>query len=223
MRRSIRNIVLDALTVVVALCAVIATGSLVWSLWSSPTPTSGPTVTEIPDWRSYAERGHRIGDPHGAIVLVEFGDYECAVCRAFRPTLNKAIAAFGDSIQVVYRHSPLDRHPMGQLAARAAVCAERQERFEAYHAQLYAGSTWLVLGVSALEGLAEAVQISDLSTFSSCLRSLEPLPEIERDREAATRLGITGTPTVLVNGYRFDGVPDSTALFSLIRNELLLR
>jgi protein-disulfide isomerase len=220
---SIRSRVLDSLTVLVALSAVVASGTVVWSLWRSNAEATGPTgpnVSEAPDWHEYGLSGYRFGPRQAEVVIVEFSDYQCPVCRSFRPVLDRAREHFGDSIAVVYRHAPLERHPMGQVAARSAVCAGRQARFEEYHSRLYRDASWIALGVEALDALAESIEVPDLEGFSRCVRSLEPLPELEEDREAAERLGLVGTPTVLVNAHRIDGAPDSTTFFALIRREL---
>ncbi len=45
-------------------------------------------------------------------------------------------------VGVAYRHLPLPIHPAAEGAARAAICAQRQRRFEEMHARLFETARW---------------------------------------------------------------------------------
>lgn len=109
---------------------------------------------------------------------------------------------------------------MGQVAARAAECAGAQGRFNQYHALLYENLTWRGLGLPAFEAFGELVEVPDSAAFGACLRSVEEMPTLARDYQAALRLGLQVTPTVLVNDRWLKQLPDSAYLVEAIREAM---
>jgi protein-disulfide isomerase len=147
-------------------------------------------------------------------TVVEFGDYECLACRIFHRTMAGALAEYPRELALVYRHLPLPYHANAYSAAKAAECAALQGRFREYHDHLYsqtslAGADWV--------GFAAVAGVSDLAIFEQCVSSADLMPEVERDIDAAKRLGARGTPTIIVNGVWLGAVPDSASFFALLK------
>ena len=63
----------------------------------------------------------------------------------------------------------------------------------------------------------------DASQFEAALRDHRYAPRVEADVQAGIRRGLRGSPTMLVNGKRIDGVPSADALARLIDAELAAR
>jgi protein-disulfide isomerase len=216
-----RNRLMDAVTLLAAGCAVTRSVYILLERSINTRSTSLPVPVEsVSGWESYSVEGHRFGSPAALVTIVEFGDYECPVCQSFQPVLQAAKRVFADSLAVVYRHFPLERHPMGQVAARAAECAAQQDRFHPFHEMLYRERAWIGLGAPALESYARAVSVPDSAAFRHCLFDVTDPPAIARDRAAAERLGVRGTPSLLINHQLVSAAPDSATLVSLIRNAL---
>src|SRR5206468_2872217 len=87
-------------------------------------------------------RAGRWRRPGAALAIVEFSDFQCPFCvQAFRDLHELVRSRAG--VSLVFRHFPLDAscnrhvkgslHPAACLAACAAECAGRQERFWEYH------------------------------------------------------------------------------------------
>jgi protein-disulfide isomerase len=171
----------------------------------------------VPDWRSYAESGHRSGSIGPIVTIVEFGDYQCPYCAAAIPHLDMVLRTF-PQVGLVYRHYPLVGHRMAEPASRAAECAGNQGYFEPFHRLLYANRAWMTdESEEAFIPLAQEVGIPDVTTFGRCLREdPQATAAIQRDRDAARRLGVVGTPTFLINDRLYRGLLDSLQFQAII-------
>src|SRR5690349_16065313 len=88
-----------------------------------------------------SNQDHMQGPPDAALVLVEFGDYECPHCKAAYPVVKAIQAELGNQLCFVYRHFPLvEIHPHALLAAEGAEAAGSQGRFWQMHAELFENS-----------------------------------------------------------------------------------
>lgn len=89
--------------------------------------------TELAAGLEVAEEDHIRGNPNAPITLVEFSDFECPFCRRFHPTVQQAMAEYGDQIRWVYKHFPLDQiHPQARPAAEASECIAEQKGDEGF-------------------------------------------------------------------------------------------
>lgn len=210
----------DVATIAAALGALALVVAVMWR-----GPGNVPeTLTEpdriVPEWRTYAKQGNRKGPKDAAVVIVEFGDYECPACRAFEPHVNAVRSAFPEDVAVVYRHWPLSYHNLAYPAARAAECAALQGKFALFHDWLYRDSEWMADPRRRFVASATRIGIDNLEMFESCLDDSDPVDSIERDIAAAKELGGTGTPTVLVNDLLLGSLADSLTLLKLVDDAL---
>ncbi len=200
--------------------AAIAAGAaaLLVALVAYRSATARPPVADrasevVQNWEDYAEEGRWIGPPEAALVIVEFGDYECPACRALHSTLVRLRASYPQDVAISYRHWPLPYHRSAYPAARAAECAGSQGVFEAYHDALFTEDDWLG---EALLRFAKGAGVPDLDAFEQCIAETDPVPRIERDIAAVAELGAIGTPTLIVNGVMSAGVPSYQELEAAI-------
>lgn len=213
-----RNGLVDFATVAAAVCAVTLTINILWQ--GRPTPDARES-TMVDEWEVYAAEGHRIGPAHAAVTIVEWGDYQCPFCRSLAPILQSLLEAYPDDVSVVYRHWPLTRHDAARPAAEAALCADEQGRFVAFHDALYRENGWMSNPGEGLLVVAEDVGIPDLDRFERCMeKGPESSDVIDRDIAAVKALGGTGTPTVMINGLLLGSAPDSTGWHALVGERL---
>lgn len=137
--------------------------------------------------------------PAGApVTLVEFSDFQCPYCARINPTLDTLRERYGDRLRVVFRQFPLRQiHPQAQKAAEAALCAADQGKFWQLHDALFADQGRLT--VADLEARAEEVGLN-ADSFGECLASGEKAAAVQADLEAGHRVGVSGTPSIFVNG-----------------------
>ena len=87
-----------------------------------------------------AHEGPSSGNPDAPLTIIEFSDFDCPYCRAAQPVLKRMMERwpdwFGTSSSTFRSSSTRTR----VQAVRAAVCADRQDRFWAMHDRIFAVS-----------------------------------------------------------------------------------
>lgn len=156
----------------------------------------------------------RVGPEGKAIAIVEFSDFQCPYCsRAFN-RLEAYKQHTPQPIEFVFVNYPLDSkcnpmikdelHPDACLAAYAGECARREGVFWEYARTLFHNQR--ELGRESLIGYATDLGI-DGQAFDSCLDDPAVASRVFNDIRLGNRLGVTGTPSLLIGGYRVKGVP----------------
>jgi protein-disulfide isomerase len=157
------------------------------------------------------------GEASAPVVLLLFSDFQCPYCARVEPILKSVREQFPTDVQVVFKHNPLPIHPQAPLAHEAAAEAARQGRFWEMHDRLFAQQQ--TLQRDALVTHARELGL-DVDAFTRALDTHTHRPAIARDMAEARALGVTGTPTLFVNGQRLTGAPAPAALTALIRRML---
>lgn len=86
---------------------------------------------------------HITGQGAKNVTLMEYGDYQCAVCEAYEPILDQVRSTYASDIYFQFRNLPLSSvHPNAFSAARAAEAASLQNKFWEMHDALYNESNW---------------------------------------------------------------------------------
>ncbi|OIO24430.1 hypothetical protein AUJ14_06100 [Candidatus Micrarchaeota archaeon CG1_02_55_22] len=131
-------------------------------------------------------------------ILYEFADYQCDGCDRLYYEVNDAVARLGDKVDYSFRQVPVAVRPQTRDAARAAVCADKQGVFDAYHALLFAN--YANLSVENLIVLAQEAGVKDMTKFTACLDEISTDNAVERDvTEALLSYKLTNTPAFVVN------------------------
>jgi NhaA family Na+:H+ antiporter len=163
-------------------------------------------------------RDHIRGDYGAArrVGVVLYGDYLCPYCRRLRGVLERLRHALGDRLVYTFRHFPNERaHPGAELMAVGAEAAGRQGRFWEMHDALYRREP--PLNRSILLDIAASLGL-DMERFKSDLEDPVLRRRVEEDRAEGRRNGVGATPTIFVDGVRYDGAWDfSSMLESLER------
>ena len=162
-------------------------------------------------------RDHVRGGESG-ISLVEYGDFECPFCRSAEPSLRKAAERLHASLSFTFRHFPLrDRHPNAQMAAEAAEAAGAQGRFWEMHDRLIDSRD---LGPDAIRAHARALGL-DMERFDRDLATHAHADRVEADLRSGAANGVTGTPTLFLNGERYTGFYDTESLTEAVLDSRL--
>ncbi len=104
---------------------------------------------------------------------------------------------YGSKVAVAFKQFPLPFHDKADLAAQAALAAHEQGKFWEMHDKLFANQGSLER--PALEGYAKELGL-DLQKFNAALDSGKFKEQIAKDKEQASKVGVTGTPSFVVNG-----------------------
>jgi protein-disulfide isomerase len=155
--------------------------------------------------------GTAVGDPNAPVRIDVFSDFQCVACVQFaqrvEPEVVEKLVAGGD-VYMVFRHFPIiDQRATGQesrQAANASMCAAEQDRFWDYHDILTANFQAPNQGFfrdRRLLAFAESLGL-DMNQFESCFEANRFRSQIDADYQEGVRLGISGTPSVFVNGQQ---------------------
>ena len=170
----------------------------------STTPPSQPPPPTRRTGVPGAQPAHTRGSAEAAVTLEEFGDFECPPCGQLYPELKKIKADFGPRLRVVFRQMPLNMHRNAFDAARASEAAAKQNRFWEMHDMLYEKQGEWEGKPNAREifvGFARTLAL-DVEQFKRDMDAMDVNSRIRADIERADSLGVTGTPTVFLNGQR---------------------
>ncbi len=168
----------------------------------------GDIVTITPQARPMVD-GRSLGNPDAPVTIEVYEDFQCPSCKTFtediEPQIVDTYVATGD-VYYIYRHFPFldDRAPRNESdqAANASMCAGNENRFWDYHDILFAnwnGENQGAFNDKRLVAFAEALGL-DMEGFNQCFNENQYQDEIETDLLSGRDLGVTGTPSVLVNG-----------------------
>ncbi len=151
------------------------------------------------------------GNPNGNVTLVEFFDYNCPYCRTMAPLMEKAEAS-DPQLRIVYKEFPI-LSAGSVFAAKAALAANRQGKYVAFHRALYQGRGQVdeakVLEVARTLDLNVARMKADMQDAA-----IERM--LETNNKLAQALHITGTPGFVAGDEVWTGATDFNGLQALI-------
>jgi protein-disulfide isomerase len=157
---------------------------------------------------------HVQGPENAAVTLVEYGDYQCPYCADAHRTIKSIINAMGPRLRFVFRHMPANEgHPYAQFAAEAAEAAGAQGRFWEMHDAIFEHQS--ELGTDLVHKLERALKL-DLVKFDADLDARRFRSRIKSDFMGGMRNGVAGTPTLFINGDRYDGAVDKSSLLTAL-------
>jgi protein-disulfide isomerase len=158
---------------------------------------------------------HVQGNAKAEVTLVEYGDFECPYCGAAYPVLKEVQRLMGDGLRFVFREFPLAQsHPHALAAAEAAEAAAAQGKFWPMHDLLYAHQN--ALGNVHLLAYARELGL-DLNRFSKEIESHLYRARIDEDFRGGIRSGVNGTPSLFINGQRYDGPVEVKPLLAALK------
>ncbi len=144
------------------------------------------------------------GNPHGDVTLIEFSDIRCPYCRQLEGTMA-AMLAHDPGIRLVYKDLPI-LGPASILGAKALLAAARQQGPADGYARLRAAlmhpgaepSLASIRAEADRAGLDGARLVKDMDDPAIQAR-------IDANLQLAERLGIHGTPALVVGGTLIPG------------------
>jgi protein-disulfide isomerase len=144
------------------------------------------------------------GKPGGRLVIVEFSDFQCPFCKQATGPIAELLKKYPQDVVLYYKHLPLSEiHPLAYKMALASECARAQkvQAFWSFHDRFFADPP--IRDESQLR--EQSRQLADqlgLETdkFLSCYDKGEQAPRVEKDMADARKIGVTATPTFLLNG-----------------------
>lgn len=165
---------------------------------------------------NFAE-GFAIGDSSAPVQLALFLDYQCGYCKFFfdetYPKLYEEFISTG-VVRFVIKDFPLKSHANAFLAAQFANCAQQSSKYEQYR--------------TAVFNLNGEVTINNLNSIAinlgidvnACTQDTNISNIIQNDLNTGREMGVSGTPTFVINKNLFVGNKPYNEFRSIIIKEL---
>jgi protein-disulfide isomerase len=152
-----------------------------------------------------------IGNLQGDITIVEFFDYNCGYCKTMFSDILQVMKADG-KIRVVTKEFPI-LGPSSITATKAALAARNQRKYSEFHQALltYKGG----LNEAAIMTVAKGVGLN-VEKLQEDMKDPEFDKIIDKNRDLAKQLGVTGTPALLIGDTFIGGAISKDRLVSLI-------
>jgi len=115
------------------------------------------------------------------------------------PLLQQVLEQYPNEVKVVAKNYPIRSHKFARAAAVAALAAGEQGKYWEYHEKIFADYR----NLSDQKFLDFARELGlDMEAFVASLKDPKHQRAISKDVKDASMVGVTGTPTIFINGIR---------------------
>ena len=159
-----------------------------------------------------------LGEKSAPVKIVEFGDYKCPYCKNFNdsllPSIEKDFIDTGKASLYFINYSFINVDSTRSAKFAEAVFNELgNETFWKFHELLYEkqpedtkAEQMDVYTESFLKGtLSEIVSETEVNKVVTAFKNDEAKEAWEKDMSTASKLSITSTPAIYINGGKFEG------------------
>jgi predicted DsbA family dithiol-disulfide isomerase len=139
------------------------------------------------------------GPETAPVTIVVFDDYQCPYCVRLNPILEQVLKKYPEDVKLVIKHFPLRMHKFAKKASRASLAAHKQNKFWEYHDMIF--ENYKGLNDDKFPEFAAALNL-DVEKFKTDMNSKPMGDIIKKDMAEGKKAGVSGTPTVFINGKR---------------------
>ena len=136
------------------------------------------------------------GPADAPVTLTLFTDFECPYCRQIIPLLEEVLQKNPKTVKLSFKNLPLKFHKLAEPSAKAALAAHEQGKFWPFHDRLFAEQK---LSEDLIKKIAQDIKL-DMTQFEKDRESSQVQSKLQKDILDAQTAGVTGTPTVFING-----------------------
>ncbi len=140
------------------------------------------------------------GATDAPVRFVEFFDYGCPHCAAFKPMMDQVLADEQGKVVTYFLMFPLEKHPDSKSAAQAAYAANAQGKFKEMHSMLFEKAPEQdhahVTEYAKQLGLDMTKFEADYNAFA---------PQVLADLKQGENAGVDSTPTIFFNDKKYEG------------------
>jgi protein-disulfide isomerase len=193
-------------TTVIAVFGVALVGMVGWMLFLNH------EASEVHTPANANSAGNAIVTGSGPVVVEDYIDFICPHCKTFHDETSAAVQQLIAENKITFVQHPvayLDRFSSNKYSTRASAasaCASDGGKFQEYVDVLFAnqpaeggpGPT-----DAQLIELGKGIGLGD--DFAACVKDKRYVAWTGKVSDDATEAGITGTPTVFVNGKKIQG------------------
>ncbi|MBE9225507.1 DsbA family protein [Phormidium sp. LEGE 05292] len=164
-----------------------------------------------------APHDHLQGVIDAPTTLIEYGDYQCPYCAQMHKMIQTIQHQLNPQFCFVFRHFPQSQfHFQAQKAAEAAEAAAAQGQFWQMHNLLFERQKFLNDG-NLLEYANELGL--DLYEFLGAIAQRQYADRVAQDISSGIQGGVACTPTLFINGSRYNDAWEVERLSTAIQNQ----
>lgn len=174
---------------------IVAVVGIFFLAANSQEPESDGQVKNLQDWSKGST------SDTAPVVITEYSDFECPACGSVFPVLEEVVAAYPEEVTFIYKHYPISSsHEHALPAAEAAEAAGAQGKFWEMHALIFENQN--NLSKNLYIQFARDLGL-DIDRFEREIKNGTYRADVFADRDEGDNLGVTGTPTIYINGELF--------------------
>lgn len=173
------------------------------------------------------------GNPNAKVTLVNFDDLQCPYCSQMHSVLfPDLLKEYGDRVAFVYKDFPLSEiHPWAIHAAINANCLAAQNGDAYWDFADYIHSNRAVINsekgrdnqFAALDrtavGTAGKFHL-DVPKLQACVKDPKTEQAVNASEKQGEALGVSGTPTMFINGQMLDGARPASEVRAALEGAL---
>jgi protein-disulfide isomerase len=191
--------------------------------YMQPAPATSRAVAPVVGsvWTELVSRSMPLhGDSAYPVKLIKITDLQCPACRGYHEVLRQVEQRYPNELYIGYAPYPVEYHLEAPAAARIAECAYSAGQLRPFVDLMYRiqdslpahrWSQWLGQVGVGLSADSVARCLSDSSAAAQ---------QVEAGRALVSQLGISGTPTIVLNGYKYSEPPPADRLIEDIARAL---
>ncbi len=153
------------------------------------------------------------GPANAAVTIVEFSDMQCPHCQKAAPAVNQLLALEPEA-RFVFQNFPLPMHDWAEKAAGYVDCVGRgaggktNEAVWKFIDKTFEDQSNITLANSdeKLKAIATASGVNG-DEIAACAVTPETKARIEASVQLGKSVGVTGTPTIFINGRNVSSYP----------------
>jgi len=137
------------------------------------------------------------GAENAPVVIAVFSEFQCPYCSRLTSLLDQVIKKYPKEVKIVYKNFPIPSHKYSEASAKAAMAAERQGKFWAFHDLLYAH--YRELSDEKIRKIASQLKLK-IAQFEKDWKDPTIAEKVRADIWDGRKARVRGTPTVFING-----------------------
>lgn len=158
------------------------------------------------------EYGPPLGNPQAKITFVVISDFTCPFCKINVPTIEEFAKARSDRVSLYAKPFPIAAHPGADVAAETAEWARDKGLYWELQGLLYASDEEPTADrMAALVGRLGG----DVGDLRAALQSGRYRQRVTSSQVEARDAGLTGTPTLFLNGRKIEDTSEEGLSFAL--------
>ena len=213
-------------TIIAVLAGVVVIGALV--LANRPVTTgTGIVAADVVPAPAALVDGRSVGKATAPVTIELYSDFQCPICEQFatllEPKLRSTYLADG-RVRLVYRDFAFIGPESVDAAVAARVAQNMGVSFWTFHDLLYANQGAENNGPARTDGGFSRNRLADMAvslgldraTFLAGLSDKSNIDAVTQETGQGRALGVNSTPTLVINGQLYPGLPVYSKLTALI-------